>query len=308
MQMDAELKKRLSLDHWRSADEAARRNIITDLEASGELRFLRWVGAEQVPAMIHAPTQILFHLVPGGTWRLGFSDTEADALFTQYRGWGEADMVDDALSRRESLPKPFTAAVDPFLLAARPLDEAQLERLRNSDRNPPETADVDGVAAMTEAAYLETLGYEPEEGLREIDLPAVETGLGSFGLRLPTDDEWEAAARAGGRTAFSTGDTIPDDPYLGPNPFGFIEMGAWCEVVWGEWTDAPQPNPAAAHAEALILGTDPPTPGERRRARGGAGLCYPWQDCAEWVLLLCAGRVPAKAFDEMLSVRPVLPL
>src|ERR1700722_8102180 len=91
------LQARLTLDSWRTANAADRANAADAIAAAsaGALTVVRTVGPDQVPVFGHSPSQALFHLILGGTWRLGFSRAEWDAVFAQYRGWWEADIDDE---------------------------------------------------------------------------------------------------------------------------------------------------------------------------------------------------------------------
>jgi hypothetical protein len=290
-----ELQRQLTLDAWRRANDATRASLARAIvaESKGTLAVVRTAGDDAVPVFHHAPLQILFHLVPGGTSRLGFSAKEHDAVYQQYRGWWEADTDDAICEDKNQLPAPFEVTLPAFLLAGRPLDGDQLERLARDDAPDPGAKPSEGrrtwtyadVVKMPADKYVRYLNEVGNGTLSESDFDRLGEQLRSRGLRLPTHDEWEVAARAGGSTPFPTSTMIPKTPNTGVNRFGFVDMGAWPEVVAG-----------------MCSYTSPPT----RALRGGAAMCYPGQDCGEWTLMLCAIRLGASAFTGMLHLRPAL--
>lgn len=130
------LADRLTLDAWRTAGPKERVALTRDVVegAGGTLEAVRVAGEEEVPVFLHEPTQALFHLVPGGTWTLGFSPEESDALYRQYRGWWEADTDDAICEDRRQLPEPHRVALPAFLLASRPFNPGQTRLLMSDER------------------------------------------------------------------------------------------------------------------------------------------------------------------------------
>ena len=105
-------------------------------------------------------------------------------------------------------------------------------------------------------------------------------GLRCAGYRLPTEAEWEYAAKAGGRTAFSGSDRLEDVGWyernsgdklhpvgqLKPNAWGLYDMsGNVWEWVW-DWYDP------SAYGASEAPRKDPtgPEEGEHRVRRGGS--------------------------------------
>jgi hypothetical protein len=254
---------------------------------------VRAAGEDAVPVFLHEPSQALYHLVLGGTWRLGFSPEEHEAVYQQYRGWWEADTDDAICEDSNQLPAPYEVTLPAFLLAGRPFDPGQLRILESDDpavrsgvvSEGRKTWKYDEVAKLPADKYVRYLDQVGEGTLSERDFDRIEERLRMRGLRLPTHDEWEVAARAGGSTPFPAGTTIPKTPSTGVNRFGFVDMGAWPEVVAGMCSYAAKPT---------------------RALRGGAAMCYPGQDCGEWTLMLCAIRVAAESFAGLLHVRPLM--
>ena len=279
----------LTLERWRGlaakqrAAEAAR---IADA-ARGALVLLRMQDTELgLPVFAHLPSKIVFHLVPGGTYRIGFSEEEWAVLEQQYMGWDEALRV-DAILEDDAMRPVIDVTLKPFLLAARPLDGTQLEYV---GATPAERAtleaslgrkrwDFEKVKKLPAAAYLKYLDESSSGNLETWDdVARTEQQLAALGLRLPSDSEWEAAARAGRYPCpFASGTEIPDHPNIGANPFGFVDLGSEAEVC------------------------------SERVVKGGAGNVYPWQGPG-WTLLLCAARGDGSDDEGFYALRPALDL
>ncbi|MER6467399.1 formylglycine-generating enzyme family protein [Streptomyces collinus] len=178
--------------------------------------------------------------------------------------------------------------VEPFLMARHPLTVAQVRHWL------PEYED-----GFTES---------PSAAVRlEDDLDDL---LGTWPFRLPSEAQWEYAARAGTTTLTFRGNARPEedqvlDDFLdekrtatAENAFGLAAMGSANEICADVWTphytDAP-PN------------THPRTGDGPRAVRGGAADLHPWQGCDEWILLLSAIRYDQHDFTAVRPVAPVPP-
>jgi formylglycine-generating enzyme required for sulfatase activity len=132
--------------------------------------------------------------------------------------------------------------------------------------------------------------------------------LGTLPFRLPSEAEWEYAARAGTTALTFRGDGRPDEDQVlddfadeertaaAENAFGLAAMGSANEICADVWI----PDFADAPPDARPRTGDGP-----RVARGGAGDLYPWQGCDAWLLLLSATRYE---FQDFTAVRPVAPV
>ncbi|MEU0910481.1 formylglycine-generating enzyme family protein [Streptomyces althioticus] len=235
------------------------------------------------PAWRHVPSGVVFREVPGGTFRMGLSDEELGAL----RAIDEAESLEGFLARAASMRPVREVRVEPFLIARHPLTVAQTRHW---------LPDYEDDFAESDATVAR---------VTDDDLDAV---LEALPFRLPSEAEWEYAARAGTTTLTFRGNGIPDeDDILGvfadeervaasENPFGLVAMGCANEVCADAWIP---------HYENAPPDARPRTGDGPRAVRGGGGDLSPWQGCDEWLLLLSAFRAE---LDMFTAIRPVAPL
>lgn len=139
----------------------------------------------------------------------------------------------------------------PFLLAESPLspeDGARTFGLRWNDQRSAHASDVAPLYVLPDE--LDALLLAP--------------------LRLPSDDEWEAAYRAGTTSTWFWGETQPKAPPALPHPLGLAMMAFFDELT-----------------------ADPEAPDrpERHLVRGGSARLWPWQEGGqEWMWLMSAAK------------------
>jgi TPR repeat protein len=305
----------LGLERWVAAVDAERLRLLTQVARRAGAGFsvvgIKLFDDLPVGQLVHQPSDVTFHLIPGGSFAMGFSDEEADRLrlafdrsgyqfsnagamtatFTsaegvtetkQYEGHDERPIIADFLEDLRRLRPVTTVTVPPFLCAARPLDPAQLAALLGTDPDASDESD-SGAGHITPA-----------------QVGVAQRALRARGWRLCSEAEWEHAARAGRRTLFPGGDAIPHDVTTKPNRFGLDRLGAEPDVCADHWYRDHAGRPTDGGPR---LGGVPD-----HVVRGGAAMMWPWQDCGEWLTFLCAERAPDRNHEYFLSVRPACTL
>jgi formylglycine-generating enzyme required for sulfatase activity len=245
---------------------------------------------------------VLFNLIPGGSFQMGFSDKEIESFKSVVREAeltrDDAEMAGSVASRPSGKRPVHKVTLKPFLLAQLPLRLTEAARILDVD---PES---------DEAPYIGEVEFDMA-GFFEAN---VDSFLAKSGYLLPSESQWEYACRALSETPFWWGEALPNGSEWTEdienaaeidrcsNSFGLVNMAANPELCADKWHDSYEnaPDDGSAWIENES--------DSKRVTRGGAAFLYPWQGTGEWVMMLSSSRCTSDISDIGLAIRPVYPL
>ena len=216
-------------------------------------------------------TGMEFVLIPAGEFMMGTNCPEDDP-FT------EANEFENC-ARKDEHPAHRVVIKEPFYMGK--YEVTQEEWVKVMGKNPSSFKS-EKVGMDSRRHPVENISWnDAQEFLKKLNATVETHGRASLQFRLPSEAEWEYAARAGTSTAYSFGD---DPAQLGayawyndnfnnmthpvgeklPNPFGLYDMHGnvweWCQDWYDEryYVNSPQENPQG------------PPSGKYRLLRGGS--------------------------------------
>jgi formylglycine-generating enzyme required for sulfatase activity len=258
---------------------------------------------------LRADSGVVLVFLPGGPMRMGAQNVDPNAPY-----YDPAAENDESLSTRE-IPKLSLA---PFFISKYEMTQEQWLRVMGQNPSQIQTRrDMEG-----------RLLLHPVE---QVDFPMSMEAMRRLGLQLPTEAQWEYAARAGTKTPWWTGDTkeslrgaanIMDKSYVDAGGENAAVAESWLSDGWA--LHAPvhilRPNPFGLHhvignvsewcLDAAVDYDRPPDPRTGLRTQDGR----PGRQTrgGDWGSVLAAARVsvrfPLQEHSEggTLGLRPVL--
>lgn len=261
-----------------------------------------------IAQFVHEPSKLRFSLVPGATFQPGF---QRDAWITIVKRVAlELDGIPESAWKPERLDRLAgnrLYGIAPYGVNAPWLLDALKAGSQDEVRVDPLLV---ATTPFQELGYVASLGDV---------LPRAGSLLAAHGFDVPTVYEYEWFLDAGSDRAFYFGDVIPgyDDEAHAAFSSDILRRkaqsgdAATCTDPRGAWPEANVFGLRGLLGNrqlCLLDRADSPAP----FVKGGAGFCYPWQGCGEWLWLLTALAVPLPCTESYTwaatNLRPVLRL
>ncbi|QDU22819.1 SUMF1/EgtB/PvdO family nonheme iron enzyme [Urbifossiella limnaea] len=269
--------------------------------AMAELQQKGWAAHLGVPVEFTHPSGVAFRLIPPGEFGMGYTDVELAAVRSSLKSLPNVGDY-QRFAAESSGPRHTVRITRPFYLAKYETTAGQFRRFVEAAKHAP-TGTIDWTGFVTPGQE----DRQPVVGVSWADAEAFCRWLGP-GYELPTEAQWEYAARGGAPGIWSFGNVptkLLDHAVFGqawpkpgpvglkaPNPFGLFDVHGGADEWCRDWHVADFYRRSPIDDPANL---DPPTqPNTGRASRGGS-----WNAAAVYT------EVAFRSFDN--PTRPALP-